>query len=208
MGLKDRTVGEFIEAVAASTPTPGGGSVAALCGALSTALSRMVAGLAIDKQGYETVQGDLKGLQDRLRDLQARLLALVDSDAAAYDGVVAAMRRPKATEAEKAARVAAIQAAYLQASEVPLQTMDACVEALALALEAAQKGNRNAVTDAGAAALLAEAGVRAASLNVRINLTALKDNEARSRIEARMNDLLQKADKTGQETLAYVEGRI
>ena len=208
MGLTERTVGEFLEAVAASTPTPGGGSVAALCGALSTALSRMVAGLAIDKQGYEAVQGDLTGLQDRAVGLQARLLALVDSDAAAYDGVVAAMRRPKATEAEKTARVAAIQAAYLQASEVPLQTMEACVEALGLSLEAAQKGNRNAVTDAGAAALLAGAGVRAASLNVRINLTALKDGQVRSRIETRLHELLQRADKTGHEALAYVEGRI
>jgi formiminotetrahydrofolate cyclodeaminase len=208
MGLTDRGVREFLEAVAAPTPTPGGGSVAALCGALSAALSRMVAGLAAGKQGYEDAQEDLRALQMRARDLQNRLLALVERDAAAYDGVVAAMKRPKGTDAEKAARVLAMQEAYVKASEVPLETMEACLEALELALLAAQKGNRSAVTDAGAAALLAEAGLRAASLNVRINLTALKDGATRARIESRLADLLERADKVGRDALAFVEGRM
>ncbi len=208
MGLTDRSVEEFIEAVAASTPTPGGGSVAALCGALSAALSRMVACLAVGKQGYEPVQDDLKAIEARARDLQLRLLALVDEDAAAYEGVVSAMRRPKSTDAEKAARITALQGAYAKASEVPLRTMDACLEALGLALEAAKKGNRNAVTDAGTATLLAEAGMRAASLNVRINVTALKDGAVRSRFESASREVLGKGDKVARETLAYVEGQL
>ena len=208
MGLTDRTVKDFLEALAASTPTPGGGSVAALCGALSAALSRMVSGLAIGKQGYEPVQEDLKLLEPRARDIQSRLVALIDSDAQAYEAVVAAMRRPKGTDAEKAARGAAIQEAYLRASEVPLQTMEACSEALEIALVAAQKGNRNAVTDAGAAALTADAGLRAASLNVRINLGALRDVAARTRIETRLNDLLKRAGERSGEVLAAVESRM
>ncbi|HLE46639.1 MAG TPA: cyclodeaminase/cyclohydrolase family protein [Thermoplasmata archaeon] len=208
MGVGKRTVDEYLEALASPSPTPGGGSVAALCGALSAALSRMVSGLAVGKEGYESVQADLSDLQGRAKALQDRLLRLADEDAAAYDSVIAAMRLPKKTDAERAVRVEAMQGAYRHATEVPLETMAACAEALGFALMAAQKGNRNAITDAGVAALTAEAGIRAASLNVRINLTALRDNELRSRIEDRLAAILRDADRVGHETMALVEGRL
>ena len=105
----------FLERVAAPTPTPGGGTVSAVCGALSVALSRMVANLAVGKQGYEAVQAYLAAIEARGKALQARFLELADADARAYESVVAAMRRPKGTDAEKAARKDAMQAAYKQA---------------------------------------------------------------------------------------------
>jgi len=208
VGLADRSVEEFLEAIAASTPTPGGGSVAALCGALSAALSRMVSNLAIGKQGYESVHDHLVGLEGRAGDLQRRLVRLMEEDASAYDMVVAAMRRPKTNNAEREARVVAIQAAYLHATEVPLRTMEACSEALEIALEAAEKGNRSAITDAGVAALLAEAGLRGASLNARINLAAIRDHSIRAKLEQRLSSILSKADKVGHDVMALVEGRL
>src|SRR5690242_8358619 len=118
--MKDKTINEFLSAVAAPTPTPGGGSVSALAGALSAALSRMVAGLAQGKTGYEAVAAELAEIENRGRKLQSRLEALIDEDARAYDLVIAAMRMPKTSDAEKAARVAAMQSAYRKATEVPL----------------------------------------------------------------------------------------
>ncbi len=208
MGVGKRTVDDFLEALASPSPTPGGGSVAALCGALSVALSRMVSSLAVGKEGYEAVQADLRDLEGRAKALQGRLVGLADEDARAYDSVIAAMRLPKKTDAERAARVEAMQAAYRHATEVPLETMQSCAEALELALLAAQKGNRRAITDAGVAALTAEAGLRAASLNVRINLSALKDNEFRARVEEKMPAILRDADRVGHATMDLVEGLL
>ena len=208
MGVKDRTLEEYLESIAAATPTPGGGSVAALCGALSAALSRMVANLAIGKEGYESVQAELKELERRAKALQSRLLVLMEEDAIAYDAVISAMRLAKKTEAERAARVRAMQSAYETATTVPLDTMQACSDALGIALVAAQKGNRNAISDAGVAALVAEAGLRAAGLNVRINLAALKDHALRAEIEKRLEAILNEADRVGHDVLALVEGRL
>lgn len=180
----------WLERVAAPTPTPGGGSVAAVCGALSAALSRLVSNLAIGKQGYEGVQDELKGLERRAAELQSRFLRLADEDAKAFEGVMAVMRRPKGTDEERAARKAAMQAAYQAATEVPLETARRALEALEVAKVAAEKGNRNAITDAGAAALLAQAAMRAASLNVRINLAAVADESWRSSREGELQALL------------------
>jgi len=164
--------------------------------------------LAIGKEGYEAAQAELRGVEARARDLQSRLLGLMDEDAKAYDAVIAAMRMPKKTEEERAARVRAMQKAYEKATTVPLDTMTACSEAIGIALVTAQKGNRNAITDAGVAALVAEAGLRAAGLNVRINLAALKDNALRARVEVQLVTILREADRVGHEVMALVEGRL
>jgi formiminotetrahydrofolate cyclodeaminase len=208
MGVKDRTIEEYLASVAAPTPTPGGGSVSALVGALSVALSRMVAGLAKSKKGYEAVQADLDRIETRAQPIEERLTALVDEDSAAYLLVVNAMRMPKATDAEKAARVEAMQAAYREATKVPLETIERCAESLEIAKVAAEKGNRGASTDCGVAVILAEAAIRGASLNVRVNLQAIKDESFRTEVEKRLTDLLARADKLGHETMAIVEGRL
>ncbi|TLZ84844.1 MAG: cyclodeaminase/cyclohydrolase family protein [Methanobacteriota archaeon] len=208
VGVKDRTLKEFLAAVAAPTPTPGGGSVSALAGALSVALSRMVAGLARGKQGYEGVESELAQLEARARNVQDRLEALIEEDARAYEAVMAARRLPKSTEAERASRVEAMQAAYRTATEVPIETMELCLEALELAETAAKKGNRGAVTDAAVAILLAEAATRGASLNARVNLESIRDESFRTDAEARLGGLLRRADAVGHAAMAYVEGRL
>ena len=208
MGMKDRTLEEFLAAVAAPTPTPGGGSVSALAGALSVALSRMVAGLARGKAGYETVESELTQLEVRSKKTQARLEALIDEDAKAYEAVMAAMRLPKSTEEEKAARVDAMQRAYRKATEVPLETMERCIEALELAEAAVKKGNRGAVTDAAVAVLLAESAIRGASLNCSINLASIRDDTFRTETEVRVERLLKRSDEIGHEAMAVVTSRL
>jgi formiminotetrahydrofolate cyclodeaminase len=206
--LKDSTVEQFLAAVAAPTPTPGGGSVSALAGALSAALSRMVAGLARGKPGYEGVESELAQVETRGKVIQVRLEALIDEDARAYDAVMAAMRMPKSSDQEKAARVDAMQAAYRKATEVPLETMERCVEALELAEAAAKKGNRSATTDAAVAILLAESAIRGASLNCAVNLASIRDETFRSTAEERVEQLLKRADQIGHEAMAVVTERL
>lgn len=206
--MKDQTVGQFLEAVAAPGPTPGGGSVSALAGALSVALSRMVAGLARGKKGYEHVEADLHQIEVRARTVQSRLEALIDDDAKAYDAVVSAMRMPKSTDEEKAARVEAMQAAYRKATEVPLETMERCIEALELAEAALKKGSRSATTDVAVAVLLAEAAIRGASLNCSINLASIRDEAFRSQAEDRVEQLLKRSDEIGHEAMAVVTERL
>ena len=208
MGVRDETVGRFLDAVAAPTPTPGGGSASAFAGALAAALSRMVAGLARDRKGYEDQQAVLRDLESRAVRIQARLVELVDEDAKAYEAVLAAMRLPRTTDAERAERVDRMQAAYQRATEVPLETMRLGVEALELAEVAADKGNRSATTDAGVAVLLSEAAIRGASLNCRVNLASIRDERVREDMEKGMTDLLARAQAVGHRAMALVEGRL
>jgi glutamate formiminotransferase/formiminotetrahydrofolate cyclodeaminase len=168
----------------------------------------MVAGLARGKKGYETVERELAEIEARGKSLQERLEALVEEDAKAYEAVVAAMRLPKGSDSEKEARVAAMQAAYRRATEVPLETMERCTEALELAEAAVKKGNRSATTDAAMAILLAEAAVRGASLNCAVNLAAIKDESFRSQSEDRVEELLKRADEIGHEAMAIVTDRL
>ncbi len=208
MGVNDETVGQFLGSIASPTAAPGGGSVSAFAGALGAALARMVAGLARDKKGYESVQTDLVRIEQKGASLQARLVELVEKDSNAYRSVVDAIHLPKGTDAEKAARVEAMQAAYKEATRVPLETMEACAEVLDLAAEALDKGNRGATTDAAVAILLAEAGLRGASLNARINLSSIRDEAFRSSTEAKMDRILSRADEVGHRAMAAAEGRL
>jgi formiminotetrahydrofolate cyclodeaminase len=208
VGVRDQTIDAYLSALAAATPTPGGGSVSALVGALAVALSRMVSALAVGKRGYETVQEDLPRLEARAVPIQERLLALVDEDSAAYELVIRATRMPRATDAERTARVGAMQSAYREATKVPLETMERCVEALEVAKEAAQKGNRGASTDVGVAVLLAEAAIHGASLNVRVNLASIQDEVFRSTVEGKFAALLDRARALRRDSMAIVEGRL
>lgn len=208
MGMKDQTLEQFLASVAAATPTPGGGTVSAVVGALGVALARMVAGLARDKKGYEAVQRDLIALEARAAALQDRLLDLSERDSQAFEAVLAATRRPRGTEAERASRVEAMQAAYRLATEIPLETMEVCAEALELAAVAIEKGSRGATTDGAVAVLLAEAGLRGSGLNARVNLASIKDEDFRASAEAKMDRLLSRADAVGHRAMAIAEGRL
>ena len=166
---------EFIDRLAAGTPTPGGGSAAALAGCLAASLVQMVCDLTIGREAYRDHEPALVVIREKAQKERRELLALVDRDARAYDAVVAALRLPRATEAEKAARQDALSKASLLATETPLATAEACATVLEMTVELAAKGNRNAASDVGTAATLALAALLGAIQNVRINLGGIAD---------------------------------
>ncbi|HYS70846.1 MAG TPA: cyclodeaminase/cyclohydrolase family protein [Thermoplasmata archaeon] len=180
----------LLERIAAGTPTPGGGAVSAICGAMSTALSRMVANLAAGKQGYEAAQAELAAIEARGKALQQRFLELAKEDEKAYDAVVAAMRLPKANDVERATRKDAMQAAYKRATEVPMEIIRASLDALEIARLAAERGSRSAITDVGVGTLLAQAAMRGGALNVRINLAAIADAAWRAAVDEELEKIL------------------
>ncbi|MCC6318827.1 MAG: glutamate formimidoyltransferase [Gemmatimonadaceae bacterium] len=170
----------FVASVAAPTPAPGGGSVAAIVAALAAALAQMVAGLTIGRKKYVAVEGEMKDVAREAAALGTELQALAPRDAAAYEVVMQSYRLPKETPEQVATRQSAIEAALLGAAHVPLETARTCASVARLAAIAATKGNTNAASDAGVAALLAEAACRGASYNVQINVASLTDSaEAR-----------------------------
>jgi len=169
------SVSGFVSSVASSAPVPGGGSVAAHVGALGAALAQMVAGLTAGKKKYAAVDAEMRALALDAAGLVTQLSALVARDAAAFTEVSAAYKLPNESERASATRRDAITRALLAAAQVPLETARACARVAELAAAAAAKGNSNAASDAGVAALLAEAGCRGAVLNVRINVASLED---------------------------------
>jgi glutamate formiminotransferase/formiminotetrahydrofolate cyclodeaminase len=188
-------IASFFDQVAGPTPTPGGGTVAAFVGALSTCLATMVANLTLGKKKYAASEAAMTDLKRDAEGLRRDLLALGRSDSEAFDAVLRARRLPQATPAEQAARGAAIAAADLGAARVPLETAKACVRVVGLAATAARAGNVNAVSDAGVAGLLATAAGEGALLNVQINLKSLPEGADKEGVAA---DL----DRTRAELLA------
>ncbi|MBL8996152.1 MAG: glutamate formimidoyltransferase [Gemmatimonadetes bacterium] len=172
----------FVSSVASSAPVPGGGSVVALVGSMGAALAQMVAGLTVGRKKYAAVDTEMKELGLRAAALVRRLGELKDEDAAAYTLVSDAYKLPKETPEQVTARDRAIQAALMKAAEVPLETARYCSEVATLAATCADKGNTNAASDAGVAALLAEAACRGAAYNVRINVSAMPEKAAGAKL--------------------------
>jgi glutamate formiminotransferase / formiminotetrahydrofolate cyclodeaminase len=171
------TVAGFVGSVASAAPTPGGGSVVAHAGALAAALAQMVAGLTVGRKKYAAVDGEMRTIAQRAAALGTQLSALAARDAEAYAAVSAAYKLPKEGDAALAARERAIDEALVGAAEVPLETARACALVAELAASVATLGNTNAVSDAGVAALLAEAACRGAAYNVRINVAGMTRKE-------------------------------
>jgi len=175
MKLTDRTVTDLLAAFRSSDPTPGGGSASALAGAIGASLLAMVAGLPKPNATTDEDIGRLKGAGERCTALAAEMTALVDRDSEAYALVVAAYRKPKTTDEEKAARSAAVQDAMRVAIAAPLDVMRACTEAAAQGGVIASLGNPSASSDLLVGLELLRAGLRGAKLNVEINLGSVKD---------------------------------
>lgn len=173
-GLVDKTVAAFSDELSTESPAPGGGSVAALAGALSASLSSMVAALTFSKVGMEATRPAMESTGRDAQTLRAWFLAAVDRDTDAFNDVLAAIRMPRKSDEDRAARDAAMAAANLEATMVPLRVLERSVEALELALAVALDGNPNSASDAGVAAACALAAAEGASLNVRINLDGLE----------------------------------
>jgi formiminotetrahydrofolate cyclodeaminase len=199
--IREQTIAAFAEDLASANPSPGGGSAAAVSGVLAASLVKMVAGLTVDRKKYASVQDEMEGIAEEATSLVKLLSELADRDARAYDGVMEAYKLPKSTEEVIKLRHEAITEALHHAAEVPLQTARAASQVLALAVLAAEKGNANAVTDAGVGALLAYAAFQAASYNVMINIDSLESTpkwaldmqEVIADLEARNTELASRA---------------
>ena len=202
------TVAGFLASVASSAPVPGGGSVVAHVGSLGAALAEMVAGLTIGRKKYVAVESDMKELAAKAATLGARLAALVKEDSDSYALVSAAYKLPKESPEQVAARDAAIQAALMKAAEVPLETARACVAVAKLAAICAQKGNSNAVSDAGVAALLAEAACKGAAYNVRINVSSMNDPHAGRKLADEAAALVHECASAAIDAISAVERAI
>jgi len=202
--LSRMTVEQFAEALAAATPTPGGGSASAQAGAMAASLIQMMCDLTLGREQYRVHEQAVQGIRHRAEGLRKDLLALVDRDAQAYDAVVTALRLPKTTETEREARSAALDRANLFAIEAPMAIADACAALMGMASELASKGNVNAVSDVGTAALLAYAGLRGAVLSVRVNLKGVKDEARGAKIRDRVRRLEMDAEKLREEALTAI----
>ena len=184
------TVAQLLAALASPEPTPGGGTAAAIAGAMGTSVLVMVAGLAKTKNNTDDEKAALATARATIEPITARLTALADQDAASFDAVMAAYRLPKASDEEKAARTKAIQSALRGATEIPLETLRACAAALEHARVVADYGNRAADSDTGVAIGLLRAAAAGAAANVRINLGGLKDEGFKAATEAETARLL------------------
>ena len=194
MKLAEHTVNDFVNVLASDAPAPGGGSAAALIGAVGASLAAMVAGLTLGKEKYREFAAQTETLQaDGLR-LQKRFLELIDQDTEAFNEVSAAYKLPKATEAEKEARRAAIELALQNATRTPFAMMETAAECLQLVAGAVGKTNASAASDLGVAAYSLRAALHGAWLNVLINIGGIKDDAFVSQYKAAGQKLLVDSD--------------
>ncbi len=192
--LTDLTVKGLLDVTAGKDPVPGGGSISALSGAISAALTEMVAGLTIGKKKYAEVEEQMKQLVERVQKIRQQLVLDVDRDSEAYNVVFAAFQMPKDTEEEKAARSAQIQEATKIAANVPMEVARRVYSLLSDIEEVVANGNQNAVTDGCVAMMSARNAIIGALFNVRINLTSIKD-------EQYVADMTAEADRLEREVI-------
>jgi len=192
--LDQLSVREFITELSSGNPTPGGGSVAALCGALGAALSGMVANLTVDRERYEQTRKSMEEAKKTAANLSARFLELMQEDSDTYQKVMAAFALPKETDDQKASRRAAIEEAMKQAALVPLDTLRASEELIRVARDAVKGGNPNAITDAAAAVQLANTTAVVASYNVQINISRIEDQAFVAKCEKEVTDILERQE--------------
>jgi formiminotetrahydrofolate cyclodeaminase len=192
--LDQLSVQEFIAELSSGNPTPGGGSVAALCGALAAALSTMVANLTVGREKYEQTRKSMEEVRMTAATLSTRFLALMQQDSNTYQKVMAAFELPRDTEAQITSRQAAIEEAMKKAAAVPLETLRASEELIRVARDAVRGGNPNAITDAAAAVQLANTTAVVASYNVQINISRIKDQAFVAKCEKEVTEILKRQE--------------
>ncbi|MGB6607612.1 MAG: cyclodeaminase/cyclohydrolase family protein [Atribacterota bacterium] len=206
--LIDKKVSNFLDELASNSPTPGGGSVAALAGVLGAALISMVGNLTVGKKKYEDVEEDIKKIISSSEKLRYELSQLIEEDVKVFNNFMATYKMPKETEDEKRVKAEKIQEALVEAAKVPLKVAYKCLDILSLSKEVAEKGNINVVSDAGVAVLMAEAALESAILNVKINLKMIKDEKVRTELSSSIKEILLKENGQKEEVLEIVESKM
>jgi len=205
---QNETIANFLDGLASSAPTPGGGGAAAISGAMGAALVSMVCNLTIGKKKYVEVEADLKEVLAKSEKLRTTLTGMIADDVEAFDAVMGAYGLPKNTDEEKAARAEKIQAALKVATDVPLACCRVCREVIDLAEIVAHKGNLNVISDAGVAVLSAFAGLRSAALNVYVNAKGLDDRAFADERLKELDGLLGEAAALNERVYEIVKNKV
>ena len=199
---------EFANELSMDSPAPGGGSTAALCGALSASLSSMVSNLTVGKKGYENAQNDVKKIAVNAQFLKDEFLRAVDLDTMAFNKLMEASRLPNKTDKQKKERTKTVEEASKEATLVPFGVLEKSIEALKLAKEVALKGNKNSLSDAGVAGLTAQAAAEGAYYNIKINLPSIQDTAFKSKIKSQATSLKKKSVKLGDALREIIEKEL
>jgi glutamate formiminotransferase/formiminotetrahydrofolate cyclodeaminase len=204
--LRDMRIVDFTDELSSDSPAPGGGSIAALCGSIAASLASMVAALTCGKKKkMPDVYDEMAQLAEKAQDYKDRLNWLIDEDTAAFNKVMDAMKLPKGTEAEKAARTAAMDTANLYAAEIPLNTLKTIQEMVGLVKIVVEKGNPSSITDGGVGGLMARAGAKGAWYNVMINLSGIDNQADKDRLTKEAKEALQTVNQICDEIETLVE---
>jgi formiminotetrahydrofolate cyclodeaminase len=198
----------FLDDLASGAPTPGGGSAAAIIGAMGAALVSMVCSVTLGKKGLEAVAPEMKTVREQSEKLRLRLTAMVAEDVAAFEALMAAYRLPKASEVDKARRAEAIQSTLRAATETPLDCARACAQVIGLAQRAGENGYSGVISDAGVGVLAAHTALRSAALNVYINAPSLQDREFAQQALAEVHELLEAGGRRSEAVYALVRGKL
>ncbi len=208
MKFEKMEIRAFLDELASDSPAPGGGSVAALCASLGSALVSMVANLTIGKEKYKDSWDLMEDVVGKSESLRFKFVDLMNKDTESFNTFMSALKMPKATEDEKCSRKKAMGEASKLATEIPLLTLESCVEMAELAYLAAKNGNTNTISDAGSAALIAEAAGRAAAYNVKINLPGVTDETFAADFKARMEDALDQLSINAEKTTDILDAAL
>ena len=206
--IKDNRIEQFLEALASQSATPGGGSAAAIIGAMGAALVSMVCNLTIGKKKYAEVEGEMKDVLAKADTLRKQLIGMIEDDVKAFDAVMGAYGLPKETDADKAKRDSAIQAALKQATDVPMACARAARQVIDIAAIASDKGNLNVISDAGVGVLAGYAALRSAALNVFTNARMITDKTFAEAKLKELNQLLAGADGVTEKAYGVVKGKV
>jgi len=206
--ITQNTLEEFLEALASRAPTPGGGSAAALIGAMGAGLISMVCNVTLGKKGMEEAASEMQAVCNESEALRLRLTAMIAEDIAAFDALMAAYRLPKGNDAEKAQRGAAIQDSLVGATNTPLRCARACADVIKLSRRAAQHGFSGVISDAGVGVLAAQTALRSAALNVEINAPLLADRAFAAEARHELEGLLEFCGRESEAVFALVRTRL
>ncbi|MCX7885254.1 MAG: cyclodeaminase/cyclohydrolase family protein [Caloramator sp.] len=202
--LAQKSVIEFLNETASNSPVPGGGSIAALSGAISAALTEMVANLTVGKKGYEDVQKDMPKIIDTAGKYKESFVRDIDKDAESFNEFMKALKMPKNNEEEIRTRKAAMEKASKEAALVPLKVAKDALSLMDIVEEIVLKGNKNAITDGAVAAMMARTAALSALYNVKINLLSIKDENFVSEISKEVSDIEKAVCKREEEILKKV----
>ncbi|MBC8192468.1 MAG: glutamate formimidoyltransferase [Candidatus Marinimicrobia bacterium] len=206
--LVDMGVTEFVDELASDSPAPGGGSVSALASAMAAGLTNMVGVLTFGKKGYEDNWSEIEELSNQAQALKDTFLFLVDEDTRSFNNVMTAMRLPKISEEQQAARLEALQEATIYSAEIPLKVMRHSLQIMKLAGRMAEIGNQNSLSDAGVAVLQARAGLEGAALNVLINIPGIDDKEIVAEFEQEVEKLQANSSALAEKVLSVMTSKL